>query len=102
MICYLPAVPGGYYSRIKIENLSMLLIINISWWFPNTKANITKLFKLMYRNQERYELGDTVDLLIKDLYDYQKRCRTLGDGITIKKLDKNIDYLKVLNGLYGG
>lgn len=102
MICYLPVVSGGCISKIKVENNSMLLIINISWWFPNTKANITKLFKLMYQNQERYELGDIIDKLIIDLYEYQDTCRLVGDNLTIKKLDKNINYLKVLNGLYGG
>ena len=42
MICFLPNVPGGYQARLKIENMSFLLIINLDAWFPNTKANVEK------------------------------------------------------------
>ena len=102
MISFIPGIDGGYTSKIKVENNSMLLIINITWWFPNTKKNISHLCKIMYQNQVRYEFGDVMDLIIKDLYDYRNTAAMLGSISIAKKINKNIDYLKIINGLYGG
>ena len=102
MICFIPNVSGGYQARLKIENMSFLLIINLDTWFPNTKANVKKLFFIMKENDQLYALDQTIGHIIKELYDYRKTCEFLGSLQTVKKLDKNIEYLKVLNGLYGG
>lgn len=102
MICFIPGVGDGYTSKIKVENNSMLLIINISWWFPNTKKNISHLCKIMYQNQDRYEFGDVIDHVIKELYGCRKTADICGRMDIVKKLDKNIEHLKVINGLYGG
>ena len=102
MICFLPNVPGEYQARLKIDSMDFLLIITLDAWFPNTKANIKKLFFLMKENDQLYTLDQTIGHIIKELYDYKKTCEFLGLLQTVKKLDKNIEYLKVLNGLYGG
>ena len=102
MICIIPNVPGGYQVMLKIENMSFQLIINLDAWFPNTKKNIKKLFFLMKENDPLYMLDQAISYIIEELYDYRKTCELLGSLQTVKKLDKNIEYLKVLNGLYGG
>ena len=45
MIAYLERQDGGYQDRIKIENNRFLMIINVTWWFPDTKARLNKLLK---------------------------------------------------------
>ena len=85
---------------IYIMNDRFQLWINVRHWFPESKTKVNQLLKLIYLNDDRYETGPVLDKLVRYLTDYSKqdfvndRCR--------RRLEKNIEQIKIFNGLYGG
>ena len=76
------------------------MIINVTWWFPDTKARVNKLLKIMYENDCDYSLGLVLSNLVISLRQFQKE--EYVNPKMKEKLERNIDQIKVFNGLYGG
>lgn len=100
MIAYIRNENGGYQSRIKIENNRFLLLVNTAWFFPATKKDLTYLLKQLYHNDTSipYQLDNVISAVISDLindFAYNTESEK-------KRILKNIEQMKVFNGLYGG
>ena len=100
MISYIRNENGGYQSRIKIENNRYLLLVNTVWFFPANKKDLTQLLKALYINDTSipYQLDDVLSNLISDLVKDLQYCTESEK----KRIIKNIEQIKVFNGLYGG
>lgn len=99
MIAYIRNENGGYQSRIKIENNRYLLLLNTAWFFPATKKDLTHLLKELYHNDTSipYQLDDVLSAVIADLIKDLQYCTESEK----KRILRNIEQIKVFNGLYG-
>ena len=95
-----------HYLAIEItDEHSMRLIINISEWFPNTKAKCNQLLKIMREYSSPAELGEVLTWLYFNL---DNKKATFGYRENIEKpafnkmLSSNKSLISMFNGLYGG
>ena len=85
---------------IYIRNDRFQLWINVSYWFPESKTKVNQLLKLIYLNDDRYETGQVLDKLVRHLTVLSKQ-ESVNDRLR-RRLEKNIEQIKIFNGLYGG
>lgn len=88
-------------SQIKVVSNEMLLIINVGWFFPNTKARVTKLLKILREYDTNDRLSTVLDSTYKSLLELLKLATQVDNRKLAKQLVKNIDQIKIFNGLYG-
>lgn len=103
MIAFIPMQNGGYVPKIKIENSRYYLLIDVHWFFPANKKDLTLLLKELYNNdyldfKGHYQLNTVLSNVIKELVE-SKEYNTIAEN---KRIDRNIEQIKVFNGLYGG
>ena len=100
MVSYIVGGIGGYQDVVRIENNCFLLCVNICRWFPESKQKLTQLLKLIYHNDNSNETGPILDRIVKYLTDFSKQ-EYVNDRLR-RRLEKNIEQIKIFNGLYGG
>lgn len=100
-----------YYHRakdlkpmLKIEgwNNSFTLEINVGLWFPNTKAKLKDLLKLIRDNDENDRCMSVLATLNEDLkskYTFDNR-KVKSTKMFAKMLNSNIEQVKLFAGLY--
>lgn len=102
MITYLKHNVDSIQDQIKIDSNEMLLIINVGWFFPNTKAKTKQLLNILKEYDTDDSLGIVLDELAHYLIDYIRHCTLLDRKKDAKQLVRNLDQVKIFNGLYGG
>jgi len=80
----------------------MLLIINVGWFFPNTKAKTTQLLNILKEYDTDDSLEIVLDNLAHSLIEHIRLCIDVDNRKLAKQLVKNLDQIKIFNGLYGG
>lgn len=102
MIVYLKHNVDSIQDQIKVDSNEMLLIINVGWFFPNTKAKTKQLLNILKEYDTDDSLGIVLDNLAYYLIDYIRHCTLLDRKKDAKQLVRNLDQVKIFNGLYGG
>ena len=90
----------GNIPHIRIRHYSFELILNVGNWFPNTKAKLNQLLKLMNEYDEEGKLPDILcylqeDLKLKDTFRFREVKST---KMFCKMLNSNISQI----GMFGG
>lgn len=98
MIEFIKTAAGGYPSKIKIENNVYLLLVATEWFFPAKKKDLTVLLRVLYNNDCNNSLNRVLSCIINELIADRLYCTES----ECKRIEKNIDQIKVFNGLYGG
>ena len=102
MICYLRRGFESIQDQIKVDSNEMLLIINVSWFFPNTKAKTKQLLNILKEYDTDDSLGIVLDNLAHSIIELIRICIKLDSKKDAKQLVRNLDQIKIFNGLYGG
>ena len=102
MICYLKHNVAALQDQIKVDSNEMLLIINVSWFFPNTKAKTKQLLNILKEYDTDDSLGIVLDTLAHRLIEFIRFSIEIDKKKDAKQLVKNLDQIKIFNGLYGG
>lgn len=102
MICYLRHNLEAVQDQIKVDSNEMLLIINVGWFFPNTKTKTKQLLNILKEYDTDDSLGIVLDNLAHSLIKHIRFCIDLDKKKDAKQLVKNLDQIKIFNGLYGG
>lgn len=102
MICYLKHNLEAVQDQIKVDSNEMLLIINVGWFFPNTKAKTKHLLNILKEYDTDDSLGIVLDQLAHTLIIYIRDDIQNHFDKEAKQLVKNLDQIKIFNGLYGG
>ena len=101
MIIYLKHNVDSIQDYIKVDSNEMLLIINVGWFFPNTKAKVNMLLKILREYDTNDQLGNVLDSTYKSLLQHLRLATQVDNRKLAKQLVKNIDQIKIFNGLYG-
>ena len=102
MIIYLQHNIDSYMDQIKVDSNEMLLIINVGWFFPNTKAKTKQLLNILKEYDTDDSLGFVLDNLAHSIIKYIRFSLESDQKKDAKQLVKNLDQIKIFNGLYGG
>lgn len=102
MISYLLHTVEAIQDQIKVDSNEMLLIINVGWFFPNTKAKVKQLLKILKEYDTNDSLGIVLDRLAHTLIVFIRDDIQNHFDKEAKQLVKNLDQIKIFNGLYGG
>lgn len=102
MIIYLKHNLEAVQDQIKVDSNEMLLIINVGWFFPNTKAKTKQLLNILKEYDTDDSLGIVLDNLAHSIIEHIRFCIRLDSKKDAKQLVKNLDQIKIFNGLYGG
>ena len=94
-------IDNASQDQIKVDSNEMLLIINVGWFFPNTKAKVTKLLKILREYDTDDSLGTVLDSTFKSILEHLRLATMVDDRKAAQQLVKNIDQIKIFNGLYG-
>lgn len=96
-----------YYHRLvdkepmlRITTDSFDLQINVGMWFPNTKAKVIQLLKLMYEYDYKGELPEILEVLQEDLKSkatFQDR-KVQSAKMFCKMLNSNIEQIRIFGG----
>ena len=101
MIIYLKHNLEAVQDQIKVDSNEMLLIINVSWFFPNTKAKTKQLLNILKEYDTDDSLGIVLDNLAHSIIEHIRICIKLDNKKDAKQLVRNLDQIKIFNGLYG-
>lgn len=95
MICY-----NKETNRLEIHNPTYYMEIITRAFFPTTKQKIHKLLNIMQDNVDLYEEWDATMLpLLEELDDLLVWAHSW-DRVKFNKLLKNIDTIRIWNGLH--
>lgn len=99
MIYYYHNVKGNE-PYIRIITQAMKLDINISMWFPNTKAKLNQLLKLMEEYDFEGKLPEILIQLSDDLKSYQTfmHREVKSTKMFVKMLNSNIEQIRIFGG----
>lgn len=99
MIYYYHNVKGNE-PYIRIITQAMKLDVNVSMWFPNTKAKLNQLLKLM----EEYDFEGELPVVLIQLSDDLKSHQTFqyrkvkSTKMFVKMLNSNIEQIRIFGG----
>ena len=99
MIYYFKTVNANV-PHIRILHYSFGLTINISNWFPNTKAKLNQLLKLMEIYDFEGKLPEILIQLSDDLKSHQtfQYREVKSTKMFVKMLNSNIEQIRIFGG----
>ena len=85
---------------IRILTQAMILDVNVSMWFPNTKAKLNQLLKLMEEYDNRGKLPEILIQLSDDLKSHQtfQYREVKSTKMFVKMLNSNIEQIRIFGG----
>ena len=97
MIYYYHNVKGNE-PYIRIITQAMKLDINVSMWFPNTKAKLNQLLKLMEEYDYEGKLPEILIQLSDDLKSYQTFMHREVKSNVRQDTHSNIEQIRIFGG----
>lgn len=95
MIQYYSNSDGG---KLLIQNETFLLVINTGWFFPAKKKDLNLVLRHMYNND--ITLGSDFDIILRSIILDLDASRKYNTDYENKRIDKNIEQMRIFNGLY--